>query len=150
MNCIECGQPSPIETCAVCVAEERMYAAYRSAIDVPPLWSGIEARIRPHSTFNLAAAAAIALLLIGAAVILMRTPREAPPRTAATEAAIHYRAAIAKLPYDPAAPLLPRLTDAIGAAERAAARDPNNPVQVTRLVAAYDAKLQLLRTTADD
>jgi hypothetical protein len=149
MTCTECGQPSPTERCAACTAEEAMYATYRESIEVPPLWSGIEQRIRPRSRFNLAAAAAIAALLIPAAVILLRSPRNvASP--AMNDAALHYRAAIAKTHTDPAAPLLPQLNHAITAAERAAARAPNDPIEVTRLVAAYDAKLQLLRATAND
>jgi hypothetical protein len=131
-----------------------MYAAYRQSIDVPPLWSGIEERIRrhstfniQHSTFNIAAAAAIALVLIAAAAFLLRAPRTKPAEHVATIAASHYRAAIAKL-HSPPAP--PELDAAISTAERAAARNPNDPVEVTRLVAAYDAKLQLLRATADD
>ena len=151
MNCTECGELSDTETCAACANENAMFAAYRGSIEVPPMWVGIEKRIRKHSTFNIqhstfniAAAAAITVMLIGAAVVLMRTP---PPRPAAIEAAAHYRAVIAKLP---SAPLSPELDVAIAAAERGAARAPNDPVEVTRLVAAYDAKLQFLRATAND
>jgi hypothetical protein len=134
-----------------------MYAAYRQSIDVPPLWSGIEKRIRKHSTFNIqhstfniAAAAVIAVVLLAAAVLLLRERPRKFPRPAAIEAAVHYRAAIAKLHSNPPQPLMARLTGAIGTAERAAALSPNDPVEATRLVAAYDAKLQLLRATADD
>jgi hypothetical protein len=149
MTCIECGQASPTETCAACAAEETMYAAYRESIDVPPLWSGIEQRIRPRRRFNLAAAAAIAVLLISAAFMLLRSPRNVPA-SAPNDAAAHYRAAIAKIHTDRATPLLPQLDRAIATAERAAARAPNDPIEMTHLVAAYDAKLQLMRATAND
>ncbi|MBV8543169.1 MAG: hypothetical protein JO093_00205 [Acidobacteria bacterium] len=149
MTCIECGQASPTETCAACAAEETMYAAYRESIDVPPLWSGIEQRIRPRWRFNLAAAAAIAVLMISTAFILLRSQRNVPS-PATNDAAAHYRAAIAKTQADRATPLLPQLNRAIATAERAAARAPNDPIEVTRLVAAYDAKLQLMRATAND
>jgi hypothetical protein len=151
MNCIECGQPSPAETCAACAAEDRMYAAYRQSIVVPPLWSGIEKRTRPRRwQMPLAAAAMIAVLMIAATLVLLRAPRTAPPPSVATIAAAHYRIAIANLERRTADPLLPQLTAAIAAAERNAARMPSDPVEVTRLVAAYDAKLQLLRATAND
>jgi hypothetical protein len=149
MTCIECGQPSQAETCAACAAEETMYAAYRESIDVPPLWNGIEQRIRPRSRFNLAVAAVVAALLLSAAVVLLRVPRNMPS-PATNAAAAHYRAAIAKTYADSDTPLLPQLNRAIATAERAAARDPNDPIEMTRLVAAYDAKLQLLRATAND
>lgn len=149
MTCVECGQASPTETCAACTAEETMYGAYRESIDVPLLWSEIEQRIRPRSRFNFAIAAAIAVLLISASFILMQVPRNMPS-PATNDAAAHYRAAIAKTHADPDTPLLPQLNHAIATAERAAARTPNDPIEVTRLVAAYDAKLQLLRATAND
>jgi hypothetical protein len=144
MNCIECGELSATETCAACANENAIFAAYRDSIEVPPMWPAVESRIRRRSTISLAAAASIALLLIASAVFLIRRPVTATP---ATDVATHYRAAIANLRSD-AAP--PRLNTAIDAAERGAARAPNDPVEVTRLVAAYDAKLQFLRATAND
>lgn len=144
MNCIECGELSETETCAACTNENAMFAAYRGSIEVPPMWPAVERRIRRRSTVSLAAAASIALLLIAAAAFLVRRP---VPTTPAADVVAHYRAAIANVHSD-AAP--PRLNAAIDAAERGAARAPNDPVEVTRLVAAYDAKLQFLRATAND
>jgi hypothetical protein len=144
MNCIECGELSETETCAACANEDAMYAAYRGSIEVPTMWPAVERRIRRHSAVSLAAAASIAILLIAAAALLVRRP---VPATPATEVAAHYLAATANFHSD-AAPL--RLNAAIAAAERGAARAPNDPVEVTRLVAAYDAKLQFLRATAND
>lgn len=156
MTCIECGKASEAEVCATCAREDAMYAAYRESIDVPPLWSRIEERIRPrltfniqHSTFNIAAATAIAVLLLAAMVLLLRD-RRPDTQLPATEAAMHYRASIAKLHAAPASPLFLKLNAAVNTAERAAARAPSDPVEITRLVAAYDAKLQFLRVTAND
>ena len=156
MNCIECGEPLETETCATCAAEEKMYAAYQSAIAVPPMWSGIEGRIRrPRWRMPLAAAAMVGLLMIAATLFLVRAPqRNAPPLRTAAVAATRYREAITKLEThsasSTAAPLLPQLNRAIGEAQRAADRSPDDPVVVTRLVAAYDAKLQLLRSNVDE
>jgi NAD-specific glutamate dehydrogenase len=150
MNCIECGEPLQTETCAACADEKRMYAAYRGAIEVPPMWSGIEERVRrPRWRVPLAAAAMIGLMMMTATLFLLRAPRATSPSHVAAVAAAHYRVAIAKLERR-ADPLLPQLTSAIGEAERAVSRQPDDPVAVTSLVAAYDAKLQLLRTTVDD
>jgi hypothetical protein len=156
MNCIECGEASQAEVCEACATENAMYAAYRESIDVPPLWSAVDRHIRhstfniQHSTFRIAAAAILGVLMLAAIALITRTPGKMQPRPVAIDAATHYRAAIAKVSSGSAQPLLPRLTAAISTAERAVARNPNDPVEVTHLVAAYDAKLQLLRTTADD
>jgi hypothetical protein len=108
-----------------------MFAAYAREIEVPPMWNAIEAQLPRRRTLHWPAALAAAALLV------------------LVVAAAHYRAAIGRLePHAPraAAALLPPLTAAIDEAEWQARRAPDDPIAVTRLVAAYDAKLQLLRT----
>lgn len=150
--------------------EDEVYATYAARIEVPEMWSAVEARIRRASVrrervrrFSLAAAAAIVLAVLG--VLATREPSKPAVRpvavrdvsSPAAEVSMHYQVAIARLEggvqqsarNDPraaaAAAALPELTRAIATAERAAASKPADPVAVTRLVAAYDAKLEVLR-----
>lgn len=164
--------------CAACASEEAMYAAYTREIAVPPMWEAIEARLqqeplqeewrqrasrRARPLFATAAAAVAAIALVTVGMMAVRTmtfdghapqlegsQRNASP---ALIAAAHYRQAIEKLEPNAgaaASALLPPLTSAIDAAERDAALAPDDPLAVTRAVAAYDAKLQLLRAYAHD
>jgi uncharacterized Zn finger protein (UPF0148 family) len=157
MNCTECGSVLPdangVAICAACAREDAMYAAFARSVDVPPMWEAIERETRTRQApwrVALAAAAAIALLMLGA-IVLRRVPasRETPVIVAAT----HYRDAIARLERhargDEAA-LLPQLSGAVRDAESAAVRAPDDAEAVTRVVAAYDAKLQMLRRSGDD
>jgi hypothetical protein len=155
MTCPDCGSPLPAGAarCDACARDDAMFAAYARGIDVPPMWDAIEARLPRRRRVvgwpaALAAAALLALVVAGALVLRAPAP---PPRDAspASVAAARYREAIGRL--EPRAPrataaLLPPLTAAIDEAEREARRAPDDPIAVTRLVAAYDAKLQLLRT----
>jgi len=150
MTCPDCGVPLADDAtrCDACAREEAMFGAYARGIDVPPMWEAIEARLPRARRWPaiLAAAALLALVVAGALVLRRPTPSSTSP---ASVAAAHYREAIRRLePRAPkaAAALLPPLTAAIDEAERAARRVPDDPLAVTRLVAAYDAKLQLLRT----
>lgn len=142
--------------------ENEIYAAYAAEIEVPEMWAGIEARLRRRRArsrwISLAAAAVIAVIAVG--IVFLRPQRE--PRIAgpAGEASAHYRVAIARLEgsiherakNDPraaaAAAALPALTRAVKAAETSAAAAPADPVTVTRLITAYDAKLETLRGVA--
>lgn len=137
--------------------EDEIYAAYAAQIEVPEMWSGIEARLRRRNAnarwMSLAAAAVIAMIVIGTAAMFFRAhPQPEPTLIAgpAGEASMHYRAAIARYEKvinanDPRAAALSALTRAIGDAEVAAAASPADPVVVTRLITAYDAKLETLR-----
>jgi hypothetical protein len=148
MTCPDCGGPLPDD----CARENEMFAAYARGIEVPPMWEGIEARLpRRERTFGWPAllAAAALLAIVTAGVLVLRGRTAAPAASPAALVAEHYREAIRRLePHAPrgAAALLPPLTAAIDEAEREARRRPDDPIAVTRLVAAYDAKLQLLRT----
>jgi hypothetical protein len=141
--------PDGAARCDACTRENAMVAAYARGIEVPPMWEAIEARLprrRRALRWPAALAAAALLALIVTATLLLRRP--APRVAPASVAAAHYRAAIGRLePHasPAAAALLPPLTAAIDEAERQASRAPDDPIAVTRLVAAYDAKLQLLR-----
>jgi len=151
MTCPNCEEPMPdgAARCDACAREEAMFAAYASTIEVPPMWNAIEARLprrAPVLRWPAALAAAALLALVVAAALMWRRP--APHVAPVSAAAVHYREAIGRLePHASraAAALLPPLTAAIDEAERQAGRTPDDPIAVTRLVAAYDAKLQLLR-----
>lgn len=143
--------------------EDELYAAYAASIEVPEMWSGIEARLRRRTSrarrMALAAAAAIAVVVLGI-VALRRDPLPAIAGPAG-EASAQYRVAIARFEGDvrkrakndaraaAAAAALPALTEAVRNAEIAASAAPADPVVVTRLMTAYDAKLETLRGAAD-
>ena len=164
MTCEDCGSAvtsaSGEPRCAACANEAAMYAAYARSIEVPPMWEAIAARVqrdarRRRITFRtFAIAAAFAAAVVAMVAMRLWNFSGAAPRNEAplTVAAAHYREAIRKLEPKAgrATRLLPQLTAAIEAAERAAAHSPDDPVAVTRVVAAYDAKLQLLRAAAYD
>ncbi|HKR65320.1 MAG TPA: hypothetical protein VJZ00_16430 [Thermoanaerobaculia bacterium] len=134
--------------------EDALYEDYIRGIEVPPMWDAIEARIRaggapgalarrPTAEAAVATLAAAAMLL-AAILTIVRLDRTLP------NVSSHYQRAIAQLERDaPPSPMMFELTRAIAVAERAAADAPNDPVAVTRLVDAYDAKLQMLRMAAD-
>ena len=147
MNCEQCDTPLVAGRCPACEAEDRMYAAYAASIEVPALWSAIDARVRQRRAQWIPLAAAILVAVVIAAVVALRgRHRGSSPLDVA---AASYRTAIARLEpratRDVAA-LLPNMNTAITAAVRAAAARPDDPFAVTNVVAAYDAKLQLLRT----
>jgi hypothetical protein len=130
--------------------EDELYAAYAASIEVPEMWSGLEARLRQRTSrarwVALAAAAMIAAIAIGI-VSLRRDPLPAIAGPAG-EASTHYRAAIARLERTVPTAAPPELTNAVHAAEIAASQAPSDPVVVTRLMSAYDAKLATLRGAA--
>ena len=144
--------------------EDELYAAYAESIEVPEMWSGIEARLRDGGRASrpqgaghdarrrargtpaphwIALAAMVAAIAIGI-VVLRRDPLPAIAGPAG-EASAHYRAAIARLEQNGASP---ELTNAVHAAEIAASEAPSDPMAVTRLMSAYDAKLATLRGAA--
>lgn len=169
MNCTECGELLESGECAACAREaellrreDAVLAAYAAETEVPPMWRDLEARIRrdavrrpaPRHTwrFTLAAAAALIIVTLGAITVFRRQAPTAfteAPEPAAV-ASMKYEAAIrrveSRLRTRPA--LVPELTRAIDDAKRAVAVAPHDPIAVTRLVAAYDAKLDLLRDAA--
>ncbi|HEX8170777.1 MAG TPA: hypothetical protein VF824_09580 [Thermoanaerobaculia bacterium] len=149
MNCDECGAASESAVCADCLRENELYAAYARTIDVPPMWDAIAWRIRPRRrAVEWLLAAALAVLVIGTmlAVLVTRQRAESPVMIAAAR----YESAIARIaPESGDARLLSDLDSAIDAARRDAARTPDDPLAAMRLVTAYDAKLQLLRSSHD-
>jgi hypothetical protein len=125
--------------------EDAMYAAYAQSIEVPPMWDAIETRLRPRRSPWRAALAMAAMLTVIVAIFVARDRSETP----ASIVAAHYRDAIAaRHASADAATLLPRLDASINTAEQHANAD--DPIAVTRVVSAYDAKLQLLRATSHD
>jgi outer membrane murein-binding lipoprotein Lpp len=163
MNCPECQEPFDGRDCEVCRREQALYSAYAASIAVPDLWPAIEARIaarwRPSHSWRLplAAAATIALLIAGGIAIRKQAPPTPATLDPVSTAAAHYEVAIARL--EPAVrsrassaevagtlALLPQLSDAIRIARQQASRAPDDPAVATTLIAAYDAKLQLLRS----
>lgn len=136
MNCEECGA-----TQCACAAEDAVYAAYARSIDVPPLWDGVVRRIERERARRWWLAAVAAVILI--AIFVIRKPE---PTGAMADAREHYQRAIETLePHASSTPFVAELNAAIEDANRAAARAPDDPMAVTRLVAAYDAKVRLLR-----
>ena len=128
--------------------EDALFRAYAAETAVPPMWSGIEARLR-RDAFRRAAQRRVWTLGLAAAasviVVVLAFRRPASPVALATaqyESAIHRIESRLETPP----PLLSELTTAVDAAKRSAASAPDDPVAVTRLVAAYDAKLDLLRS----
>ncbi|HYI12754.1 MAG TPA: hypothetical protein VEK57_27135 [Thermoanaerobaculia bacterium] len=153
--------------------EDEVYAAYAARIEVPEMWGAVERRLRRgvspwRKRVRWISLAAASLALIALAVITTSTrPPRNPVAVAvravpgpAGEAVARYRIAIARIEGgirqrakdDPraaaAVAALPELTVAIGAAETGVAAAPADPIAVTRLVAAYDAKLEVLRGAA--
>lgn len=172
MNCVDCGVLIETEAessrCAECARENAMYAAYSAGIDAPAMWDALEQRIehehhreRWRSRIAFAAVAAVALFVIGTLVFERRmtqpiastgsAPAVSQPAPVSLAVA-HYRAAISTLERKSgtAVPLTSELSVAIAEAERTARVNPDDPVAVTRLVDAYDAKLQVLRATVYD
>ena len=158
MNCDQCETPLVHGTCAACEAEDRMFAAYVKNIAIPPMWNEVDARLRvdarPRRIGWMLTAAAMAGIVI-AALIALHAPHggSSEPSRAAGLAVARYRAAIARLEpraNSAVAALLPEMNTAIRTAERTAARAPDDPTAVTNLVAAYDAKLQMLRANIHD
>jgi len=146
VTCDECGEVMANGVCDACARENAMYVRFAAETRVPPMWEGIASRLRarPRRRYvwraALAIAAAVAVITIA---VIVRAPK--PP---ASLVSTRYQRAIAAL--EPSAnantALLADLTKAIGEAERNAAAAPNDPIAVTQLVAAYDAKLEVLRT----
>jgi hypothetical protein len=130
-----------------------MYAAYADAIRVPAMWPAIERRIRAQRRQGwvgvaLAAAAAIAIV-VALQSLMPRRHSAAPQAPAYATAAARYRVAIAQAgAASPAARTdMALLTTAIAESERSAAAASDDPIAVARMVSAYDAKLQLLRSS---
>ena len=144
MNCEECGAPAETALCAECARENAMYARYRDAIEVPAMWDAVEWRLRARRWSRVLLAAAA---LIVVAILFIRRSPEAPV-PANQDVVAHYRAAIQKLEPDASASaLMPEINAAIARAETSARA--GDPLAASRVVAAYDAKLQLLRSTYD-
>ena len=121
--------------------EDRLFEEYADAIVVPDMWEGVRRRISRRQWFRRVAwlsAAAAALI----AIVMFLPRREAPVFVASQRYATACHSLEAQLRTP--APLLPELTEAIARAERAARRTPNDPVTVSVLISAYDAKLQYL------
>lgn len=142
MTCTECRSPSATEICADCARENAMFAAWRDSIEVPAMTFHSP---RPRNTWWLAAAAAAVIAVVIGVVSLRRVP----PAPGTPDAAAHYRRAIARAaPHAASIPFAAELDAAIRNAERTA--EPGDPIAVAHVVAAYDAKLQLMRRTAHD
>ena len=122
--------------------DDRLFEEYADGIVVPEMWEGVRRRISRRRRFRRLAwlSAAAAALLIAVVMVLPR--REAPVVVASQRYATACRSREAQLRTP--APLLPELTEAVARAERAARRAPKDPIAVSLLVDAYDAKLQYL------
>ena len=130
-----------------------MYAAYAGAIEVPAMWDAIAARVdrRPRRfAWQFAAVAALFAVVVSALVFMPRRSGTASS-TPGVIAMAHYRAAIARVePHGRRDPVLDDLRTATRTAEVAASHAPNDPLAVTRAVAAYDAQLQVMRAVHYD
>ena len=124
-------------------SEDAMYAKYRASIEVPAMWEGVESRLRARRRrWPYAMLAAAAALVLITTLIVTRAPRSTP-----VNAMAHYDHAIRHI--EPRAKtnaaLIRDLNNAIAEASREAERAPDDPIAVTRVVAAYEAKLAVLR-----
>lgn len=148
MTCDECSAPMTNGKCERCAAEDAIYASYRASIAVPEMWSAIDSRLRPRAfPWRMWAIAAALVLACIAAIITLRAPKPVPDPVTLV-AAKYDRAIQALQPHAQTnAAVLGDLDRAVDQATRAAAQSPNDPIAVTRLVAAYDAKLEVLRAT---
>jgi hypothetical protein len=175
MTCTECNalmDPQDVErkssVCRACAAENAVYETYGHGIEVPKMWDEVQRRIAAEATHRrgrrtlVAWSAAIAAVL---AAMLFLTPFvrqpaspepsvQTPPLPAVV-AASRYEAAIATLEAElqtadaprraEAAMLLPQLTNVVAQARKAMLASPQDPVAVSLLMSAYDAKLEFLR-----